>query len=547
MKIAKCGNIIKLQLSNNDHFKIGKQAGWVKTATIRSYIKSFMYNDKELYSLCIMTDDYSADAAKFIELKDRVLKPNGFKYFKPDGTWSKIINSTSDDVLNSIENALSELGVDVGELRRFRSGGIQNPEPKPITTEPTLTNESPVPQPDDASKQAEQQATETTVDSLNEELQQEMGDRDPSDDKYWNEFMEKAMSKLANLTDEASKGNFVKGFLKFASKLYNYSYFNSFLIYWQSLGRATYVASTTDWKKMGRNISYTLKYRDIPKQETTKPTPLNIFVPVQVNQKAKDGTPILDLEDNNVTFLRYVVKPVYDISDTEPIPSWKDATTGEPPFEPSQWRSISNEPVEEVNDLINAAKEWAAVMGINIKQAEVDGGSAGYSTGREVVYSDKTDGLNALAVIIHELAHSLLHWQLSEMIKKEKEQNGETYDFGERVQKARELKEIEAESTSWIVLEHYGYNHIDAPNYLGIWQLRTSDPLLSVKNSVGKVSREIIQGIDSFYSQKHGKPFNPSLKKKTEGIKTAYLNYLIKIAMNKKRREFCSDSRLLED
>jgi len=80
---------------------------------------------------------------------------------------------------------------------------------------------------------------------------------------------------------------------------------------------------------------------------------------------------------------------------------------------------------------------------------------------------------------VHEVAHELLHW---------KDPEGK--------QSSRRDKEIDAESTAYIVLKHFGFETKDTSNYLALWQAKGDDVRARRKN-IHRAATEIINGIKS--------------------------------------------------
>ena len=59
----------------------------------------------------------------------------------------------------------------------------------------------------------------------------------------------------------------------------------------------------------------------------------------------------------------------------------------------------------------------------------------------------------------------------------------------------RMAKEIDAESTEYIVLQHYGFETTETPNYLALWQAKGED-INARRNNISESVRLIIKGID---------------------------------------------------
>jgi hypothetical protein len=86
--------------------------------------------------------------------------------------------------------------------------------------------------------------------------------------------------------------------------------------------------------------------------------------------------------------------------------------------------------------------------------------------------------------MVHECAHEILHWEESKM-------KGVARDIRE----SRQEKEIDAETTAFIVLQHYGFETKDTPNYLALWKAKGED-VKKRREHISRAVKTIIEGID---------------------------------------------------
>jgi hypothetical protein len=357
------------------------------------------------------------------------LKQLGFGFFRPTATWS----TSSLRVDGQMREKLKALGVDLGG---YDSEPVKMPEP---TSQP-----------------------ETPADETLEKMHSELGKVFTDDPKTQQliDSIEKMIEKVAESTDEAAKQNFIKNFLEFSSKFYNYSLHNQFLIWIQTKGRANHIAGARAWEqKFGRTV------RDWK-------NPITILMP-RTSKKEVTNPKTGEKEEKKGMF--FTTGKVYDISSTAPIP-------GHPtPFEPVErkdWSKDSNEDVEEIKGLIGALDSWVKENNINVDYEEMDSEKGGYSAGGKIAINNKFKGINLFSTFVHEVAHELLHWKDKDKTSTRQEKE----------------KEIDAETTAYIVLNHFGFETKDTSNYLALWRAK-GDDIRARRKNIQQASKEIINGI----------------------------------------------------
>lgn len=371
-----------------------------------------------------------------IPIKDR-LKDLGFKYFK--GTWSIGDYKFTD----ALKNELIGLGVDFSGLEA---------EKKPILS----------PEIKKPSEESSDEFLQKMKDNLENAL--EKGGEDAKLSNLINNI-ESMIEKVANSTDEAAKQSFIRNFLVFSSKFHAYSLANQILIWVQTGGHAQHVSSASNWVKLGRTV------KDWSKG-------IVIFAPNFKNIEREVKNPQTGEISKEKTQLKYfkAVK-VYDVTATEPIPG-NDAV-----FEPigrKDWSKDSNDDNEEISLLVNALANWISERDIDVNYQELSDELGGYSAGGKIVINNKFKGMNLFSTLVHETAHELLHW----LEDKNKDKDS-----------SRKEKEIDAETTAFIVCHHFGFESQDTPNYLALWQAK-GEEIRNRRKNIIEASKLIIQGIE---------------------------------------------------
>jgi hypothetical protein len=386
---------------------------------------------------------YGADKEErdlMFSVKDE-LKKMGFRYFAPAGTYS-VFSTKLDDAMR---NRLSQMGIDLSgydSTQVVSSSPATSPQP-----------ESPTP-------------ADQNLEQMQKELSGVMAD-DPKTQELINSI-ESMIERIANSTDEAAKQAFIRNFFQFAGKFYNYSMHNQFLIWIQTKGRASHVAGAKQWEqKFGRAV------RDWKSS-------ISILMPITKEKEslnAKTG----EMQTDKRVFFK--TTKVYDVSATVPISGHPNS------FEPvsrKQWSVDSNEDVEEVKQYIAALSDWAKENNINVAYEELDPELGGYSSGGKVAINNLFKGINHFSTFVHEVAHEILHW-------KDKDKNSTKME-----------KEIDAESTAFIVLSHFGFETKDTSNYLAMWRAK-GDDIRARRGNIQKAAKEIINGIKSKMAEEQPK------------------------------------------
>jgi hypothetical protein len=358
------------------------------------------------------------------------LKKLGFSFFRPTSTWSTSSLRVNDD----LREKLKTLGVDMSGY-----------DADPVAIEDPFKKSEPTP-------------ADETLEKMQSDLNKVFTD-DPTTQNLI-DSIEKMIERVANSTDEAAKQNFIRNFLDFSSKFYNYSLHNQILIWIQSKGQARHVAGAKTWEqKFGRRVSDWKKFIVILMPRKSKKEVLNQTTGEKEQQER----------------MFFTTGRVYDVTSTVPIP-------GHPtPFEPvtrKDWSKDSNEELEEVTNLVNALTSWAKDNSININYEKLSDETGGYSAGGKVALNDTFKGINLFSTLVHEVAHEILHWKNKD------------------VKTTSQEKEIDAETTAFIVLNHFGFETKDTSNYLALWRAK-GDDIRARRKHIQQASKDIIMAIKS--------------------------------------------------
>lgn len=277
---------------------------------------------------------------------------------------------------------------------------------------------------------------------------------------------------LANATDERAMSAEIRRYLTFFASFRGHSFFNTLLI-WLQNQNATKVAGFRQWEKKFRRVKKGAKG-------------LMIFVPIfSKPETEKDDETGLDKEVRKGRAVRFRPGYVFDIADTEAIDE-----RGNVPDQP-QWFHES-EPTERTRQLYGYLKEVISTIGITMTSDAPIGQEKGYSKGNHINMSSAIEGAGEVATLVHELAHELMHWKKSSL-----------YYQGDEVKYSSALKELQAESVSYIVMKHYDLPVQHQPTYLALWKAN-KEAILAQMKSISEVARFIIEEIDKVAAQQQG-------------------------------------------
>lgn len=282
---------------------------------------------------------------------------------------------------------------------------------------------------------------------------------------------------LANATDEKALSEEIRKYLDFFSKFYNYSFFNRIMIYIQRPD-ATRVASYKKWQEKKRQVKkgalgISIFVPIIKKSDATKDVgeieTKREDLPIELGDKPSE-----EMKD----FLAgFKIGTVFDISDTEAI-----SPEGEIPDVPEWWGE--NTPSETADELFGYISNVASDLGIKLTLEDSKSGEKGYAAGDHINISSDVAGVGRLSVMIHEIAHELMHFKKSSIFYQDDE-----------VRASKELKELQAESVSYVVLRHYDLPAKHHTTYLALWRAN-KDEIRNNLESISRVAQFIIEKID---------------------------------------------------
>lgn len=296
-----------------------------------------------------------------------------------------------------------------------------------------------------------------------------------SKDNYKQKKIDSIIEDLNNKLEEfRNNDETYKQFLDTTSKFHNYSINNVLLIASQRPD-ATAVAGYKSWKnKFDRQVQKGAKG-------------INIIAPVvkkkDVEIKDNDGNVIRDINGNPKTERKPVISGyrahnVFDVADTKgkPLITAKDLIKSE--FENSDdYKNLYN----EFKDYLNEKTDISVEEKHFLDDPTLSEGAHGYfsHTNNNIVISDDKSYDMKFKTLIHEYAHSQLHDPENEQSKS--------------------LKELEAESSAYIVANYYGLDTSDfSLGYISGWANDLSDEQIKdhVK-SVHEFSQNTIEEINS--------------------------------------------------
>ena len=267
------------------------------------------------------------------------------------------------------------------------------------------------------------------------------------------EQIESSVNALATETDEVRKSDLFKQWLNAMATFSTYSFNNQMLIAFQR-PTATRVAGFHAWRKLGRHVVKGAKG-------------IAILAPCVYRKKTEPDN------DDSPTVKRlsgFKTAWVFSQEDTagEPLPTLTYAAT-------------------DGGDELLARLEWTTEeeLGICLDYEEIlEHGVDGYSSGGRIVVRTSLSPSAKAGVLLHELAHEKLH-------------QGDKRD--EAKTKSRRQRELEAEATAYVVMRHFGIDHV-ASNYLATYNI-DGDQLKQSLETISATAKFLIAAIDPQHNQ----------------------------------------------
>ena len=256
-----------------------------------------------------------------------------------------------------------------------------------------------------------------------------------------------ALRRLAGLSEAARQDEHFSAWLRSQAAFHHYSWRNAWLIGMQCPG-ASRVAGFRQWEKLGRAVRRGQKA-------------LWILAPSKWKKEVETAA---GKEEREGLYFRQV--PVFDISQTEVIEGQVDGVA-----------SLAYRGMGEDAGLCAALEAVYTARGIQLSYpADLPGTVKGRSWGGRVEVLATLTGAARAATLAHELAHEILHHG----------EVGQTH--------SRSTMEIEAEATSWAVLQHFGVEQ-HSEYYLAAW----GGDLKAVEGSLKAIQtavRAIVEAIE---------------------------------------------------
>ena len=194
----------------------------------------------------------------------------------------------------------------------------------------------------------------------------------------------------------------------------------------------------------------------------------------------------MSIKNKDAQFVGWKSVPVYDVSQTEPIPGWTDKD-GNPPFDNegfhNSYLNQMNTPSERADAVWMAAT--AAMREAGIKVGQEDTGSAGgWSSGGEVMIDQSSQGERRVATLFHEWAHEVLHTSPAGRRKRKEEQT------------PKKIIEAEAEATAYILSQAFGLtgDPEHAARYMLLWRA-TPEEVLERQQNIHQAYKIIYEAI----------------------------------------------------
>jgi antirestriction protein ArdC len=267
-----------------------------------------------------------------------------------------------------------------------------------------------------------------------------------------NASIRSTIEQLANETDVARQSDLFRNYLRASAAFWDYSWHNQMLI-WRQKPDASFVGGFNTWLRCGRYVRKGEKG-------------IAILAPMFF----KDKRQMTDGSESESKRIWFKVVHVFDISQTDgmPLPELPTKSVG-----------------ERGEDMLNRLLRFAASRGVTVRFVEKCklNGAAGTSRGAEIeIRTTNTDVTTQAATLVHEIAHSLLHWGADG--QKITSRDGKEID--------RQQRELEAEATAYAVCAYFG---IQSPSdfYLASYDV-TPAMLLDAVETIAKTVKTILEG-----------------------------------------------------
>lgn len=289
-----------------------------------------------------------------------------------------------------------------------------------------------------------------------------------------------ALERTKELTDRLEAGiqdllqsDKYKEYLKSMSQFHRYSTRNTLLIHIQN-PNATRVASFKKWQN------------DFNRQVKKGEKSIRIFAPIVKKEKREfdkidpvTQTPMLDKDGKVITeeleseSLRFKLVPVFDVGQTygEPLPEIIENLAGD---------------VTQYEAFLDTLRE---VSTLPIEFEPLPENTDGYCRyGEKIGIREGMSEVQTISAVVHEITHAKLH---------DREKAPET-----ATDKSRKMKEVEAESISYVVCQHFGIEtSSNSFGYLAEWGSEDLKEFKASLDTIRKESNDLINAIDERFEQ----------------------------------------------
>ncbi|MFD1646901.1 ImmA/IrrE family metallo-endopeptidase [Haloarchaeobius litoreus] len=282
--------------------------------------------------------------------------------------------------------------------------------------------------------------------------------------------LEAWVEQFAELSNEARASTELQKWLDVQSRFHDYSYRNTLLIKHQ-YPEATKVAGYNTWQN------------EFDRHVTEGESAIWIWAPIIAKRCPDcgnsqsyhsssdceyDETPPEEWDKGLVGFKPV---PVFDVSQTEgePLPELDTAARGDGD--------------ELLDALLSAAPELGVRVNLVSPGDWVHGAAAGVCTERStydcsllIEVREDDNAAQVASVLAHEYAHALLHFDVDE--------------------DEREKREVEAESTAYVVSQYFGLDASRSALYVAAWDGEPAEAIQERLERIVATAREIIDAVE---------------------------------------------------
>lgn len=253
------------------------------------------------------------------------------------------------------------------------------------------------------------------------------------------------------------KSERLKAWLGFSSRFHHYSVGNQWLIMMQvaakNLPDPLWVAGYKTWERMGYHPKGHQGIRILAPRPHTR------------ERELADGTTEIR---SHVSFASV---PVFTNDQLDP-----EEVAAKPL--PEFYHDLGSD--AQTQALCTRVVATLEAAGIRVVEEDLGGSMQGYSAGKKIATRTGMSSRNRIRTLVHEWAHELLH------------QGAEN---AEQRARSKQVKECQAEATSYVVLSHFGIRNEFSSDYLQNWG-NDAETLLAELGQVQKAATAIITALE---------------------------------------------------